>query len=369
MYHQLSEMNAINIDGLDLNYQALVVPAADAESHSFMIQLLENQSVEKLDELDIQVAELMKINSPKEKLSQEELMIKVGEFYGKHNRDNYGSWVYFHWRKQLIRVLPKEDFIQLRTSRNRYKITQEEQELLYSKKIGVIGLSVGQSVALSLAMERSFGELRIADFDTLELSNMNRIRTGIYSLGLKKVWVVAREVAEVDPYLKVSIYDQGITPENMEEFFEKDGGLDLLVEECDSLPIKIQSRLKAKAMGIPVIMDTSDRGMMDIERYDLEKDRPIFHGYLKDFGDETELLTKLNDNYREILFAILHFEQLSERLKYSMSEIGKTITTWPQLASSVIMGGAMGAHYARAIFLNQDVPSGRFYVDLDSIKW
>ncbi len=47
---------------------------------------------------------------------------------------------------------------------------------LASSRVGVTGLLVGQSIAM--AMEVSFGELRIADFDTMELSNMNWIRTG-----------------------------------------------------------------------------------------------------------------------------------------------------------------------------------------------
>ncbi len=32
-----------------------------------------------------------------------------------------------------------------------------------------------------MAMERSFGELRIADYDVLELTNLNRIRTGVHN--------------------------------------------------------------------------------------------------------------------------------------------------------------------------------------------
>jgi hypothetical protein len=30
--------------------------------------------------------------------------------------------------------------------------------------------------------------------------------------------------------------------------------------------MKIITRLKAKELGIPVVMDTSDRGMLDVER-------------------------------------------------------------------------------------------------------
>ena len=76
----------------------------------------------------------------------------------------------------------------------------EEKETLSKKKIGIIGLSVGQSIALTIAMERTCGELRIADFDILELSNLNRIRAGLPNLGIAKTIVVAREIAEIDPW-------------------------------------------------------------------------------------------------------------------------------------------------------------------------
>jgi hypothetical protein len=65
------------------------------------------------------------------------------------------------------------------------------------------------------------------------------------------------------------------------------------------------------------------------------------------------------------MMSILQFENLSDRVKYSFSEIGKSITTWPQLASSVIMGGAACCHYCRMILLKQPVRSGRFYIDLE----
>ena len=65
--------------------------------------------------------------------------------------------------------------------------------------------------------------------------------------------------------------------------------------------------------------------------------------------------------------SLLQFDSLSPRVKFSFSELGKTITSWPQLASSVFLGGAACCHYARLLLLNQKVDSGRFYVDLDKI--
>src|SRR5690606_500097 len=115
-------------------------------------------------------------------------------------------------------LLDEAEFVAMRTNRNQYKITQEEQDVLATRKIGVIGLSVGQSIALTLAMERVCGELRLADFDTAELTNLNRIRTGVHNLGLHKTIIAAREIAEIDPFLKVLIFSEGVTDENIDPF-------------------------------------------------------------------------------------------------------------------------------------------------------
>ena len=59
-------------------------------------------------------------------------------------------------------------------------------------------------------------------------------------------------------------------------------GLDIVVEECDSLDMKALVREGARARRLPVLMATSDRGLMDVERFDLEPARPILHGLLGD---------------------------------------------------------------------------------------
>jgi len=64
---------------------------------------------------------------------------------------------------EVVHLLEESEFAELRTNRNRYKITPDEQATLARKRIGVVGLSVGQSAALILALERSFSEMRLAD--------------------------------------------------------------------------------------------------------------------------------------------------------------------------------------------------------------
>lgn len=160
--------------------------------------------------------------------------------------EDYGVWVYYPWSNRLVHLLDEEEYIEVRTNRNHYKITREEKSILARKKVGVIGLSVGQSVALTMAMERSFEEIKIADFDILELTNLNRIRAGVHNLGYKKAHLVAREIAEIDPYVKITCFSDGITDSNMDAFIHEGGKLDAIIEECDDLKVKINIRLAAK---------------------------------------------------------------------------------------------------------------------------
>ena len=60
-------------------------------------------------------------------------------------------------------------------------------------------------------------------------------------------------------------------------------------------------------------------------------------------------------------------ETISSRQKASMMEIEQTITTWPQIASSVILGGGLGADVCRRILLDQYHDSGRYFVDVEEL--
>ncbi len=352
-------------ENFEQSYKVLFYKISNTHEKEKIYRLLSsNPNIRIYDELQSQLSELIKLQNPSTKFSQSELESAVTNYLGECPADEYGVWVYYPWSDRLVHLLNENEFILLRTSRNTYKITPEERDILAQKIVGVIGLSVGQSVSLALTMERSFGELRIADFDTLEMTNLNRIRTGVHNLGVRKTVATAREIAEIDPFLKVTCFHEGITEQNMDQFFLEGGKLDALIEECDSLDIKIKSRIQARKLGIPVIMDTSDRGMLDIERFDLEPDRSLFHGLI-DHLDFENSSNQFSADRIELIYAILDKNNLSDRLKLSIDEIGKSIKTWPQLASSVIAGGANAADAYRRIMLKMPLKSGRYYLELE----
>ncbi|RZM27865.1 MAG: Rv1355c family protein [Pedobacter sp.] len=314
-----------------------------------------------------QLDELIKSRYPKKKPQDSELEFLRTEHIGKFSLLEYGVWVYYPWSAKLVHLLDEEEFVEMRTNRNMYKITREERDLLSSKRVGVVGLSVGQSVSITMAMERGFGEIRLADFDLLELTNLNRIRTGVHNLGVPKVVIVAREIKEIDPFLKVTSFPDGLTEENMDRFFLEGGKLDVIIDECDGLDIKILLRHKAKALQVPVVMDASDKGTLDVERFDLEPERPILHGLI-DHLDHTKIKElKTNEEKIPYLLPMVGLETASARLKASMVEVGQSITTWPQLASAVTLGGALGADVSRRIMLGQYTDSGRYWVDLEAL--
>lgn len=319
------------------------------------------------DRLLMQVRDLVKVRHPGQKLSPADVEALVRAHLNGTEPSECGVWVYYPWSARLVHLLEADEFIELRTNRNRQKVTTEEQQALGGKRVGVVGLSVGQSVAVTLALERSAGELRLADFDVLDLSNLNRIRAGVHNVGVHKAYVTAREIAEIDPYLTVTVFEQGITSDNAEAFLLDGGRLDALVEECDSLDIKVVLRHHARRLGIPVVMDTSDRGMLDIERFDLEPDRPLFHGLAGDLNpaDLTGLSTEDKLPY---VLRIVGAGTMSTRLRASLLEVDQSISTWPQLGSEVAHGGAAAAHTVRRLLGGEDVPSGRFFLDLDDLR-
>ncbi len=318
------------------------------------------------DKLEGQIKELYKIRHPKDRLKDKDLEEAYQNWLVHHDPFTYGVWVHYPWNNKLVHLVNKDEFIELRTSRNKYKITEEEQQLLSHKIVGVIGLSVGQSAAVTMAIERVFGTLRIADFDTLELTNLNRIRRGVDALGQPKTTMVAREIAEIDPFLKVEVFEEGITEENLDHFLTANGKMDALIEECDGLDIKVLARLKAREYGIPVIMDTSDRGLIDIERFDLEPNRKIFHGLVPE-NQLRNLKGLTTEEKVPYILDMVNAEGFSKRFKASMLEVDQSLTTWPQLSTSVTMGGAMAADICRRVLLDQLHVSGRFYIDMEDL--
>lgn len=340
-----------------------ILDTGTAEGAADRDALIEGGHVRRrFDTIDEQLRDLVKIRSILAGAAGTKRP-SVSELLEGQPQADYGRWIYFPWSGHLVHLLPPAEFREVRLDRNRNKISADEQRRLLDATVGVVGLSVGNAVALTIAMEGGCGRMKLADFDRLDLSNMNRIRAGVHDIGLPKTVLAARQILEMDPYLQIELLHEGIGEASIDAFLE---GLDVLIDECDSVHVKFLLRQRARSRRIPVLMETSDRGMLDVERFDHEPQRPIFHGLVPDLTPE-QLGAGGFELQMRILLGLVGVDAMSARMGASMLEIGRTTSTWPQLASDVALGGATAAVAVRRILLGETLPSGRKYVDLQDV--
>jgi hypothetical protein len=324
---------------------------AESKNLSDFLQL--NSHLKVVDNRFLHLSELYKIRNLGKEGTWEHLST---EFLERH--PDYGTAIYYPWRKELYYIAEEKEFVEVRTARNRNKITTEEQRILDSKTIGIVGLSVGFSVFMAAVLERVASTIKIADFDELSLSNLNRLPFSSLEIGKRKTQLAYQWAMEIDPYIEVFIYDEGINLDNIDDFFVGEKPLDLVIDECDDGKIKLELRIKARHYKLPLLMETSDRGLLDVENY--QNGYSLFHGRIED-----EELSKLRESSsREIIMKFVDISTASKRGRDSMMLIGKTLDTWPQLGSDVLHGGASVIIAARNILLGNPVESGRYFVDL-----
>ena len=321
-----------------------MLDSEDAADKATLDRLRADPVIEFVDHRDTQLAELQGLLPPP----------------GPDLAAEPCRWVYYPWRRTVVAVLGPRGFRAVRLDRNRNVITADEQSRLGELRIGVVGLSAGHVIAHTIAAQGLCGALRLADFDHLELSNLNRVPATVFDVGLNKAEVAARRIAELDPYLPVEIMDAGLTVDTVEQFLD---GLNIVVEECDSLDMKAIVRERARARRIPVLMATSDRGLVDVERFDLEPQRPILHGLLGDV-DPASLARMTSGQKVPYLVRLLEAEHLSGRLVASVVEIDRTLSTWPQVSGDVVLGATVVAEAVRRIGLGEDLRSGRIRLDV-----
>lgn len=236
------------------------------------------QRVLLLDTIDRQLMDLAAARRPSADDAERQRFVDE-TLAARGERVAYGNWIYLPWERTIAHLLDRDAYFEVITSRNHDKISREEQRLLQTKRIGVMGLSVGGEAAVTVAQEHLCGDIVLADFDRLDLSNLNRMGAGFDELDHNKAVIVARRIARIDPYLRVTVLDEGVTEANLDEFLD---GLDLLIEECDSLPMKHRVRRLAKERGLNLVFAADERGFLSVEPYAVRPELAPFHGRIEE---------------------------------------------------------------------------------------
>jgi hypothetical protein len=160
---------------------------------------------------------------------------------------------------------------------------------------------------------------------------------------------------------------KGINKEVISYVFEVEN-IDIVIDEMDSLDMKVLLREKAKQQKLPVIMsaDDGDDALIDIERYDLNPNMEIFGGLIPQ-----NIIDKIkNGNLPRAEVGMLigkYFvgpEHIPLRMYESLAEVGKSLPSWPQLGGAAALSGISLAFVVKKILLGEEVVQGRTLVSV-----
>lgn len=103
--------------------------------------------------------------------------------------------------------------------------------IMKSARVGIAGLGgLGSNIASAL-VRSGIGHLTLADFDTVELSNINRQLYTLSHIGMKKAAALPKILHEINPFCNIQAHDLRITAENCKALF---ADCDIIIEAFDA---------------------------------------------------------------------------------------------------------------------------------------
>ncbi len=96
--------------------------------------------------------------------------------------------------------------------------------------VGIAGLGgLGSAIAIALA-RIGVGKLILVDFDVVEPSNLNRQQYFVHQVGMSKVEALQKNIATINPHVKVQTYLEKLDRNNVERIFKE---VEVVVEAFD----------------------------------------------------------------------------------------------------------------------------------------
>ena len=136
-------------------------------------------------------------------------------------------------------------------SRQMSIVTRSEQQRFKDAKITVIGCGGIGGETIEMLARMGIGELVLVDKDAFDLSNLNRqTLASIADLGLDKSSVAAEKVRLINPYVKVTTFNEHIDQTNIDKVI---GDSNIVIDALDNVLTRVIVSRKAKEKGIPYI--------------------------------------------------------------------------------------------------------------------
>lgn len=146
--------------------------------------------------------------------------------------------------------------------RSSYLLCAEGMERLGNSKVAIFGIGGVGSYAAEALARTGIGSLILIDYDTIDITNINRqIHATSKTVGLPKVDVMRDRLLEINPGLIVKTIQKRYTKETRLEFL--DPSFDYIIDAIDMISSKIDLVTSSLEMGIPIISSMGAGNKLD----------------------------------------------------------------------------------------------------------
>ena len=136
-------------------------------------------------------------------------------------------------------------------SRNIILWGEDFQKSLAEKCVLVAGLGGVGGYALEALARAGIGKFKIIDFDTVEVSNINRQIIALNStLNEHKTEIFEKRLKDINPEIQIEKYTKFYSKELNNEVFE---GIDFVVDAIDTMRYKVDLIESAVGRKIPIV--------------------------------------------------------------------------------------------------------------------
>lgn len=137
-------------------------------------------------------------------------------------------------------------------SRTKMLLGETGLKILAQSKVLIFGVGGVGSYTVEALARAGVGQLVLVDFDTVDVTNINRQLPALFStVGSYKVDVLKTRIADINREAQVTVYKEKVVPENVRIFFQENPSY--VVDAIDLVKGKVAIIETAIALGIPFI--------------------------------------------------------------------------------------------------------------------
>ena len=145
----------------------------------------------------------------------------------------------------------EEKFYEMLWFRSSMVFTDREKELIKNAKVGVIGVGGTGGICSEQLIRGGVGNVTLVDLDIFEMTNINRQHfCTISTIGMKKVDAGRKRLEDINPFAKITTFDEGINKDNAREIVSS---VDIIIDASDNKSAHYPLHRLAKELKVPVI--------------------------------------------------------------------------------------------------------------------